>query len=333
MSAWEGLLPGASGVRLRARIDQGPEGAPTVLLVNGLMMAIEAWQGLATDLLGDHRVIRYDQRGQGGSDDPDGPHRIEAHAEDLVALVDALTREHGLETFHLVGLSSGVPAAVLAAAAIEAGPTGPATAAAAIEAGTPEPATAAAAIEAAAPRRVRSLTACDGFVVADAHLKLVVRAWLAAHEVGGPVHRFDVATPWVWGQAFLRDQEAALASWREAASATDPRRAHALIAGMAAFEADAGPALATLRCPVLALHGEDDVMTPARHGRALLRHAADGRLAIVREAGHAAPIERPAAVAAALRAFWAEADGGGAAAGAPVARGAGRPAATREEPR
>ncbi len=292
MSAWEGLLPGASGVRLRARVDEGPEGAPTVLLVNGLMMAIEAWDGLTTDLLADHRVVRYDQRGQGGSDDPEGPHTIETHAEDLVALVAALTRDHGLERFHLVGLSSGAPAAVLAAAAIEAG--------------TPEPATAAAAIEADTPGRVRSLTSCDGFVVADAHLKLVVRAWLAAHEVGGPVHRFDVATPWVWGQAFLRDQEDALASWRDAASATDPRRAHALIAGMAAFEADAGPALATLRCPVLALHGEDDVMTPARHGRALLRHAVDGRLATVPEAGHAAPIERPAAVAATLRAFWKE---------------------------
>jgi 3-oxoadipate enol-lactonase len=147
-----------------------------------------------------------------------------------------------------------------------------------------------------------------------------VRAWLAAHEVGGPAHRFDVATPWVWGQAFLRDQAEALSAWRTAAAATDPRRAHALIAGMAAFDADAGPALATLRCPVLALHGEDDVMTPARHGRALLRHAADGRLATVPEAGHAAPIERPAAVAAALRAFWAETANPSAGAAAPRSR-------------
>ncbi len=290
MTPWEGMLTGASGVQLRARVDEGrdagPGGAPTVLLVNGLMMAIEAWQGLAADLLADYRVVRYDQRGQGGSEDPEGPHLIETHAEDLVALVAALTRDHGLETFHLVGLSSGAPAAVLAAAAIEA----------------------------ETPGRVRSLTSCDGFVVADAHLKLVVRAWLAAHEVGGPVHRFDVATPWVWGQAFLRDQEDALASWRDAASATDPRRAHALIAGMAAYEADAGPALATLRCPVLALHGEDDVMTPARHGRALLRHATDGRLRTVPEAGHAAPIERPAAVAAELRAFWNDTTGRSAAA-------------------
>ena len=292
MSAWEGLVPVAPGVRLRARIDGGPAGAPTVLLVNGLMMAIEAWQALADDLLADHRVVRYDQRGQGGSDDPDGPHRIETHADDLVALVEQLTRDRGLGDFHLVGLSSGAPAAILAAAAIEA----------------------------VAPGRVRSLTSCDGFVVADAHLRLVVRAWLAAHEVGGAAHRFDIATPWVWGQAFLRDQEEALSAWRTAAAASDPRRAHALIAGMAAFEADAGPALATLRCPVLALHGEDDVMTPARHGRALLRHAADGRLATVPEAGHAAPIERPTAVAAALRSFWSAAANRAAEAAAPQPR-------------
>jgi 3-oxoadipate enol-lactonase len=290
VSAWEGRLLVAPGVRLRARVDDGPAGAPTVLLVNGLMMAIEAWQGLADDLLADHRVVRYDQRGQGGSDDPDGPHRIETHADDLVELVEGLTHEHGLRRFHLVGLSSGAPAAVLAAAAIETG----------------------------SPGRVLSLTSCDGFVVADVHLRLIVRAWLAAHEVGGPAHRFDVATPWVWGQAFLREGAEALSTWRAAAAATDPRRAHALIAGMAAFDADAGPALATLRCPVLALHGEDDVMTPARHGRALLRHAANGRLATVPEAGHAAPIERPAAVAAALRTFWTEAAGGAAAPGPPT---------------
>jgi len=306
VSAWEDRVPVAPGVSLRARVDDGPAGAPTVVLVNGLMMAIEAWQGLVDDLSADHRVVRYDQRGQGGSDDPDGPHRIETHADDLVALVEHLTNHRGLGPFHLVGLSSGAPAAVLAAAAIEA----------------------------AAPGRVLSLTSCDGFVAADAHLRLVVRAWLAAHEVGGATHRFDVATPWVWGQAFLRDQEEALAGWRAAAATTDPRRAHALIAGMAAFEADAGPALATLRCPVLALHGEDDVMTPARHGRALLRHAADGRLAIVPEAGHAAPIERPTAVAAALRAFWAEAGGRSADAAAPQPSGAaGVPPAPREETR
>jgi len=274
MSAWEGLVAVAPGVRLRARVDEGPAGAPTLLLANGLMMALEAWQPLTEDLLRDHRVVRYDMRGQGGSDDPPGPHLVEANATDLAALVDALD----LDRFHLVGLSSGAPTAILAAAALSA----------------------------AHPGRIATLASIDGFVRADAHLRLIVRAWLAAHEVGGARHRFDVATPWVWGQAFLRDHADALDGWRSAAALADPERAHALIAGMAAFEGDAGHALATLRCPVLALHGEDDVMTPVRHGRALLAHAADGRLATLPDAGHAAPIERPAAVAAALRAFWSE---------------------------
>ncbi len=274
MSGTERFVEVAAGVRLRARIDEGPPGAPTVVLVNGLMMAIEAWQALTDDLTRDHRVVRYDMRGQGQSDDPPGPHRVESNAADLVALVEALR----LDRFHLVGLSSGAPAAILAAAEIDAGGAG----------------------------RILSLTSADGFVRLDPHLRLVVGAWLAAHEVGGPAHRFDVATPWVWGQAFLRDHADGLASWRTAAAVADPRRAQALIAGMAAFDADAGPALATLRCPVLALHGEDDVMTPARHGRALLTHAADGRLVTVPEAGHAAPIERPDAVARALRTFWDE---------------------------
>ena len=279
MTAWEGLVAAAPGVRLRVRIDDAPAGAPALLLVNGLMMTIDAWDAFAERFRSDHRVVRYDQRGQGGSDDPDGPHRIEAHASDLVALLKALTREHDLGAFHLLGLSSGVPTAILAAAEIEA----------------------------ETPGRLRSLIACDGFVATDAHLRAVIRAWLGAHRAGGSAHRFDVATPWVWGAAFLRDREGALADWRAAAAATDPRRAHALIAGMAAFDGDVGPALATLRAPVLALHGADDLMTPARHGRALARHAANGRFVSVPDAGHAAPIERPEAVAAALRAFWREA--------------------------
>lgn len=274
MNGAERYVGVAPGVRLRVRVDEGPAGAPAVVLVNGLMMAIEAWQGLTDELTRDHRVVRYDMRGQGKSDDPPGPHRVETNAEDLVAIVEALE----LDRFHLVGLSSGAPAAIVAAAELAA----------------------------ERPERILSLTSADGFVRLDPHLRMVVQAWLSAHEVGGPAHRFDVATPWVWGQAFLRDHVDELAGWRTAAAVADPGRAQALIAGMAAFDGDAGPALATLRCPVLALHGEDDVMTPARHGRVLLTHAADGRLVTIAEAGHASPIEQPTAVARALRTFWAE---------------------------
>lgn len=271
---WEGLVRVADGVHLRARWD-GREDAPAVLLVNGLMMAIEAWQGLVERLLPEYRVLRYDTRGQGGSDDPRGPHTIERHAQDLAALLEAL--DPG--PLHVVGLSSGAPVALLASAERER----------------------------VRPGALRSMTVCDGFLALDAHLGWVVRAWLAAHEAGGPGVRFDIATPWVWGQAFLAEHADGVAAWRAAALAGDATRAHNLIAGMAAFDGDAGPALDALACPVLALVGEDDVMTPPRHAHAIAARAADGRMTSVARAGHAAPIERPDAVADALLAFWRQA--------------------------
>ena len=299
-AAWEGLVTVANGVRLRARWD-GPEDAPAVLLVNGLMMAIEAWQGLSDRLLPGHRVLRYDTRGQGGSDDPPGPHTIERHAHDLTTLLDAL--EPG--PLHVVGLSSGAPIALLACA--ERART--------------------------APGSLRSMTVCDGFLALDAHLGWVVRAWLAAHEAGGPGVRFDIATPWVWGQAFLAEHADGVAAWRAAALAGDATRAHHLIAGMAAFDGDAGPALDALACPVLALVGEDDVMTPPRHARAIAERSADGRMASVARAGHAAPIERPDAVAEALLAFWREVATSAASAPEPTAPEPTAPSgATRKEP-
>ena len=272
---WEGLVSVADGVRLRARWD-GPDDAPAVLLVNGLMMAIEAWQGLTDLVVPEFRVLRYDTRGQGGSDDPPGPHTIERHAADLAALLRTL--DPG--PLHVVGLSSGAPIALLASAERAR----------------------------ARPGAIRSMTVCDGFLTLDAHLGWVVRAWLAAHEAGGPGLRFDIATPWVWGQAFLSDHAEAITAWRSAALAADATRARNLIAGMAAFDGDAGPALDALACPVLALVGEDDVMTPPRHARAIAARASDGRLALVPGAGHAAPIERPAAVAHELLAFWHQAE-------------------------
>jgi pimeloyl-ACP methyl ester carboxylesterase len=150
------------------------------------------------------------------------------------------------------------------------------------------------------------MTVCDGFLALDAHLGWVVRAWLAAHEAGGPGLRFDIATPWVWGQAFLSEHADGVAAWRAAALAGDATRARNLIAGMAAYGGDAGPALDALDCPVLALVGEDDVMTPPRHARAIAERAGDGRLALVPEPATPPPSSAPPPWRDELLAFWHE---------------------------
>jgi 3-oxoadipate enol-lactonase len=260
-----------TGVTLSVDIT-GPDGADTVLLANGLTMSIAAWDGLTARLSSEFRVVRYDMRGQGRSESPPGPHRPEAHAADLHALVRSL----GLRDLHLVGLSNGGLVAMLTAARLED----------------------------EAPGTIDTLAVIDAFGRVDAHLRLVLRSWRAALDAGGPGLRFDVAAPWVWGQRFLAEHEGALVAQREVAAGAAPERVASLVDGLAGFEGNAWSALRALDRPVLAICGEDDVLTPVRCSAEIVRGARDGRLVVVEGAGHAAPVERPEAIDLALREFW-----------------------------
>jgi 3-oxoadipate enol-lactonase len=261
-----------TGVRVHVSVS-GPETARTVLLVNGLTMSVAAWDGLAAGLQVDHRVVRYDMRGQGLSQSPAGPHRPEHHAADLHALVRAL----GLRDVHLVGLSNGGLVSMLVAARLEA----------------------------EVPGTIDTLTVMNSFGRVDAHLRLVLASWRAALDAGGAGLRFDVAAPWVWGHAFVAEHAASLPALRALAAAAPVESVASLIDGLAGYGGDAWAPLAALDRPVLALGGADDVLTPVRCSAELMTHARDARLVIIDGAGHGAPIERPDAVARALREFWA----------------------------
>ena len=80
---------------------QGPEKGPLVILNNGVFMNTTSWAFQLPDLARHHRVLLYDMRGQGRSEHPDGEYSLELHAQDLVALMDAL----GLGQAHMVGTS------------------------------------------------------------------------------------------------------------------------------------------------------------------------------------------------------------------------------------
>jgi sigma-B regulation protein RsbQ len=99
--------------RLNAHVS-GPDGARPVVLVHGFGCDQEMWRQVAPELAVDHRVVLLDLVGSGGSDlasyDPERYSRLEAHAEDVVALC----RELGLEDVVLVGHSVSAMIAVLA---------------------------------------------------------------------------------------------------------------------------------------------------------------------------------------------------------------------------
>jgi 3-oxoadipate enol-lactonase len=91
-----------SGCLLRYAVDGNPT-APPVLFSNSLGTTCELWTPQLEALSATCRIIRYDTRGHGASDVPDGPYTIETLGLDAVAVLDAAGVEHA----HVCGLSLG----------------------------------------------------------------------------------------------------------------------------------------------------------------------------------------------------------------------------------
>ncbi|MCE8556837.1 3-oxoadipate enol-lactonase [Ruegeria pomeroyi] len=89
-------------IRLHYRVDGDPEGAP-VLFINSLGTDLRLWDPILPHLPAGLRLIRYDKRGHGLSDAPDGPYAMGTLVRDAERLLDMLeVREAAV-----VGLSIG----------------------------------------------------------------------------------------------------------------------------------------------------------------------------------------------------------------------------------
>jgi len=68
---------------------------------------------------------------------------------------------------------------------------------------------------------------------------------------------------------------------------------------------DAFPGLVEIACPVLVAVGRDDTWSPLSQHEEMAAALPDARLVVIEDAGHFAPLEQPAATAAALRTWLA----------------------------
>jgi 3-oxoadipate enol-lactonase len=92
----------ANGININHQVD-GPEGASWLIFSNSLATNLTMWDEQARELKKTYRVLRYDQRGHGGSDAPAGRYTFEVLMADVLALMDAL----GIKKAHFAGLSMG----------------------------------------------------------------------------------------------------------------------------------------------------------------------------------------------------------------------------------
>lgn len=237
---------------------------PAILLVNGWGVDASAWQPQVEALRDAFTVITYEHRGIGGSR-PLGSGRLTIAdlADDAHALLAHLGRAPAI----VVGASLG------AAVALE--------------------------LALRHPAAVRALALLSPPFVADARLRAVLASWPDAAEA-----RVRALLPWLLGRAFLAQdgrREAAAHAWRTMAARTpvETLRRHADALGTW-LQRHAGTVLPT-EVPTTIAVGDDDVLTPPEHARALAAALAHARLEILPGAGHALALERPATVAALVR--------------------------------
>src|SRR5512139_2446961 len=81
----------------------GPRTAPVVILSHSLGSNLHMWDPQVAALGAGRRVLRYDTRGHGRSDVPEGAYTLDELVADAVALLDALD----IRTVDFVGLSMG----------------------------------------------------------------------------------------------------------------------------------------------------------------------------------------------------------------------------------
>jgi len=100
-----------NGIEVEFRLD-GRDELPWVTLVTGIANDLSMWDAQVPALERDFRVLRYDLRGQGGTQPTPGPYTIDLLVQDLVGLLDALQ----IGKTSLVGL--GLGGALVQAAAV-----------------------------------------------------------------------------------------------------------------------------------------------------------------------------------------------------------------------
>ncbi|MBC7427715.1 MAG: alpha/beta hydrolase [Bacteriovorax sp.] len=198
------------------------------------------------------QYLRYDCRGQGKSPKPHGIYHLEDHVMDLKGLLE----EKNLGKILLVGLSNGARIAMEYARLN--------------------------------PLDVIGVVACDCFDIATPMIKAKLGSWLMAHETGGPLHRFDIATPWIWGEDVFNEKSDLFLSYREKAGSLPSHVVSGLLLGAMTTDID----VSLIGCPMLFVAGKEDLLTPPFNHEKMAAKAMKGEF-VMSEGGHAGLIERP----------------------------------------
>ncbi len=268
--------------------DRGPQDAPVVVLLHGLLVHHHEFARLIPRLERDFRVLAPDLPGCGSSDRPP-PEEVDGYS--LTWIASALARvlaspELGLgpgRPVHILGHSLGGAVAAILTTILSTRGTGPGE---------------------AAPS-VASLTLVDSSCFT---MPMPLEGRLALMPRVGPLvftrlyrrvdlHRYFTR---VFSRPELVDDEAVKVYWDQLTRAGGREAAYAMLLQLADLDAMSAR-FCEIRCPSLVVWGELDSLIPLAHGRRLAQLIPGARLEVIEGCGHAPNEEAPAELARLLR--------------------------------
>jgi pimeloyl-ACP methyl ester carboxylesterase len=252
----------ASGVRIHW--EEHGEGEP-LLLVMGFGLSSDAWVPLLP-LLGGFRVIRFDNRGTGGSGPAGSGFTIETLAADAAAVLDAA----GAERAHVHGISMG--GMISLSLALDH------------------------------PQRLGALvlgcTTASPLRFVGARNETVDLVQATALMSSDPEAAIDLLLPLVFSETFLRENPSVRELGRLlTGGGASPETGMATMRAIADLDTgrafDVEDRLGEIRAPTLVQHGTADRLIPVEAGRSLAAGIPGAEYQELEGAGHAYAMERP----------------------------------------
>ncbi len=235
--------------------DDGDVGAPPLILSNSLGTTLEMWNPQLPAFSKNHRVIRYDTRGHGGSFVSSGPYTFEDLAQDVLAVMDALEIQQaafcGISMGGHTGLWLGIHAA----------------------------------------DRFNAIVVCNSAAKIGSPQAWNERA--AMVRAGGPPSMRSLAdsAPGRWfTEGFVRERSAIVQRAQEWISGVAPEGYAACCDALAS--SDLRNEIARIDLPTLLLAGEFDPVTTVADAKDMQASIANARLSVV-PASHLSNLEAP----------------------------------------
>ncbi len=247
---------------------RGPEDGEPLILNNGIFMNTTSWAFQMPELEKRYRVLAYDMRGQGQSEHPGGEYSLELHAQDLIALMDALE----IDKAHMVGTSYGGELTLV--------------------------------MGICHPQRCHTLVIIASISHSETMIAAIIERWRRAAMLGdGPLF-FKLIYSDVYSEGFLKDRPELLPMAEQRYAALDLPAAVRLIESFQRFNVTAD--LSKITTPTCIVSAELDILKPRRYGELMHAAIAESEFHLVPNAGHVVVMEKAAEVNTIVLGFLAK---------------------------